>query len=332
MGTIRGYIAGTGRNLPDRVVTNDDLAKLMPTSDEWITQRSGIKERRWVEEGTKNSDLAIPACERAIEDAGIEKSDIDLVIQATLSGDHYFPGNGCIIAGKMGLGEIPAFDIHQQCSGFVYGLNMANAMIQTGQYKNILFVCSEVQSTGIDVSERGRNMAVLFADGAAACVIRPTDEDKGILHSEIRSDGESFKELWCDLPGSYIKERITPELLEEGRHFPYMNGRKVFMRAIQKMTEISKVTLEKSGVSMDDLKVVIPHQANLRISQGVADALGAKEGLFYNNIQRYGNTTAATIPIALDELRREGKVGPGDLCLFTAFGAGFTWGSALVRL
>ena len=329
----RSKISGTGHYVPDQIIKNEDLAKMFPTSDEWIRQRSGIEERRWAPLGTKNTDLGLEASKRALEDAKISTNDIDLIIYATLSPDYEFPGCGCILASKLGIPGIPAFDIRQQCSGFIYGLSMANSFIASGQYKKILFVCSEIHSNGLDKSEQGRDIAVLFGDGAAALVLESSESaDSGFLHAELHSDGTYATELFVEMPCSYVEGRISEVHIREGRHFPKMNGRRVFQHAVTKMPEVLLSVLRETNLKVSDIDLLIPHQANLRINQTVAQGLGIDDSKVYNNIQKYGNTTAATIPLALDEARKAGRIQDGDLLAFVAFGAGFTWAAALMRM
>lgn len=329
---IRSAIEGTGFYVPERVVTNDELAALMDTSDEWIRERTGIQERRWVEEGMTGSEMARRASVMALEEAGVDAAEVDAIILATLSPDHFFPGTGVFLQRDLGLAGIPALDIRAQCSGFVYGLSVADAWIRAGQYRTILLVGVEIQSTGLDISDRGRDMAVLFGDGAGAAVVRRTeDPDRGILSTHIHADGEHAELLWGEVSSSYRHPRITHADLEEGRHYPRMEGREVFKHAVSRMPEVVLQALEANGLSTADIDLLIPHQANLRISQMVQRRLELPDDKVVNNIQRYGNTTAATIPIALAEAVRDDRLHRGDLVCFTAFGSGFTWGASLAR-
>ena len=328
----RTAIEGTGYYVPERVVTNDDLSVLMDTSDEWIRERTGIEERRWVPEGITGSEMARRASVMALEAAGVEASEIDAIVLATLSPDHFFPGTGVFLQRDMGLPEVPALDIRAQCSGFVYGLSVADAWIRVGQYRTILLVGVEIQSTGLDISDRGRDMAVLFGDGAGAAVLRATEEEgRGVLSTHLHSQGEYAEVLWGEFSSSYHHPRITEKVMAEGRHYPRMQGREVFKHAVSRMPEVVFEALEANGLTTDDIDLLIPHQANLRISQMVQRRLDLPDEKVFNNIQRYGNTTAATIPIALAEAVRQGRIQRGDLVCFTAFGSGFTWGSGLVR-
>ena len=330
----RTAFLGMGHYVPSKVVTNDDLAKLIDTSDEWIQQRTGIKERRYIEEdGIGASDLAVPAVQMACKNAGIEVSDIDAIIFATLSPDHEFPGSGVFLGDKLGLAGVPALDVRNQCSGFLYGLKVADAWIRTGMYKRVCLVGGEVHSTGIDFSDEGRDVTVLFGDGAACAILGPTEsEDEGVIDVEIHADGSGAKELWIDAPASKHMPRITHEMIDERRVWPSMNGRQVFRWATSKMPEVSMSVLERNGVATSDLDLVVPHQANKRINEFVGQKLEVPPEKVVHNIMKYGNTTAASIPLALSEAIQEGRAKKGDLILTPAFGSGFTWGAALIRL
>jgi 3-oxoacyl-[acyl-carrier-protein] synthase III len=331
---MRSTILGIGHYVPSKVVTNDDLAKLMNTSDEWIVQRTGIKERRYIEHsGIGASDLAVPASKMALEHAGLGEKDIDAIIFATLSPDHNFPGSGCFLGHKLGIGGVPALDVRNQCSGFLYGLSIADAWVRAGMYKNVLLVGAEVHSTGIELADRGRDVAVLFGDGAGAAIIgAATDPDQGLKSIQLHADGGGAKELWLEAPASAYDPRLTKEMIDEGKHFPAMNGKQVFRWATEKMPEVSKAALDKAGVAIADLDLFVPHQANLRINQMVCAKLGIPEDKTVANIVKYGNTTAATIPLGLSEAWREGRVRRGSNVLFSAFGSGFTWGAAVLKL
>ena len=328
----RSRFLGTGFAVPDRVVGNDDLSKLMDTSDEWIRTRTGIQERRWVREGETGADLAFRATGRALESADLRAGDLDAIVYATSTPDHFAPGGGVFLQRMLGIGTIPAIDIRTQCSGFVYALSVADAWIRCGQYRRILVVGAEVQSTGMDVSTEGRNTAVIFADGAGAVVLGPSeDERRGILAFDLHSEGKHAEKLWVDSPGSMYHPRVSPEHLTAGRHFLQMDGKEVFRHAVIRMPESVRAVLAATGHGTADLALLLAHQANLRISEMMQRDLGLRDDQVYNNIQRYGNTTAATIPIALDECVRAGRISPGDLLVLTAFGSGFMWGSAAVR-
>ncbi len=334
---IRSVIAGSGFYVPPRVVTNHDLAKLMTTSDEWIVQRSGIKERHYIDDGVGASDLALHASKTALERAGITAKELDLIIFATLSPDVCFPGGGVFLQAALGCNQIAALDVRNQCSGFLYGLQVADAMIRAGQYKRVLLVGAEVHSTGMEFTDRGRDVTVLFGDGAGAVVLvaeegKGTKEDRGILFTKVAADGNGAKDLWCVAPSSARIPRLTEQMLADGLHYPQMNGKTVFKWATEKMPEVASEAMTAVGVGVADLAWFVPHQANLRINELVARRLEIPETKCWNNIVRYGNTTAATIPIGLAELAEQGKSKKGDLVLMAAFGSGFTWGSAIVRL
>jgi 3-oxoacyl-[acyl-carrier-protein] synthase-3 len=329
----RSAILGTGFCVPDRVVTNNDLAGLMDTSDQWIRERTGIEERRWVREGQTSVDLALPAAKRALEAAGLQPADLDAIVFATSTPDHFCPGNGVYLQRALGAGHLPALDIRTQCSGFVYGLSVADAWIRAGQFEHILLVGEEIQSTGMDVSTEGRHTAVIFADGAGAAVLGPAGaaEDRGLLSFDLHTDGDYAEKLWVDVPGSMYHPRITAAQLEEGRQWLRMDGRDVFRHAVTRMPESATAALTAAGFTWDQVALLIPHQANLRISEAVQKSLKLRDDQVYNNIMRYGNTTSATIPIALDECVRSGRIKRGDLVVLTAFGSGFMWGSCVRR-
>jgi len=329
---VRTAIIGTGFHVPDRVVTNHDLSELMDTSDDWIRERTGIEERRWVEEGTTSAKMALEASRAALTAAGIEAGQVDAIVLATITPDHFFPGTGVFLQRELGLTGIPALDLRAQCTGFLYGLSVADAWIRSGFYRTVLLVGVEIQSTGIDPTTRGRDMAVLFGDGAGAAVLQAIDEPgRGVLSTHLYADGTHAESLWCDAPASFRHPRVTADDLDAGRHFPTMNGREVFRHAVEKMPEAVHTALEANGLGVEDIDLLVPHQANLRISEMVRRRLGLAEHQVVNNIQKYGNTTAATIPIALAEAVADGRLKSGDLLALTAFGSGFTWGSALVR-
>jgi 3-oxoacyl-[acyl-carrier-protein] synthase-3 len=325
------------------VVTNDDLAKIMPTSDEWIVPRTGIKERRFIEEpGIGASDLAVPAAKMAVERAGKQLSDVEAIVFATLSPDVNFPGAGCYLQHKLGLGSVCALDVRNQCSGFLYGLSVADAWVRAGVYQHVLVVGSEVHSTGVEFSERGRGVAVLFGDGAGAALVGPSPSaDEGILSIRLHADGVGAEDLWLPAPMSRglpregyqagdIIPRLTHEMLDQGLHYPQMNGKQVFRWAVDKMPEVARQVLDDVGLGVADVDLFVPHQANMRINQMVASGLGIPEEKVVHNIQRYGNTTAATIPIGLSECHAEGRLA-GATVLMSAFGSGFTWAGAVVK-
>ncbi len=331
----RTIIRSTGRFTPKNVITNNDLTKWMETSDEWIRQRTGIEERRWVDQkdGTGPADLAAEASKIALERAGWKPQDIDLIIFATLTPDLMFPGSGVLLQEKLGLETTPTLDIRQQCTGFIYGLATADAMIKSGYMKKILFVGAEVHSAGLDISTRGRDVAVLFGDGAAAVCLEgmETNEDVGILAASLHSQGKYAEQLFTELPSFRRWPSIKPELLAEARQYPKMEGPTVFKHATRRMPEAAKEVLEKAKLRIEDIDIMIPHQANLRINQMVQRMMGLPDEKVFNNIMRYGNTTAASIPLALDEAIELGKVPKKATMLFVAFGAGFTWGGIAYR-
>lgn len=330
--SIRTAITGTGRFLPARSVTNFDLEKRMDTTDEWIRQRSGIHERRHVEPGTGSSDLAYEAALLALEDAQADKSEIDFIIAATLSPDYYFPGIGVLVQSKLGLLGIGALDVRNQCSGFVYALSVADQYIKAGTYKKILLVAAEVQSANLDYSDEGRDMAVLFGDGGGAVILEPSeDENKGILSTHLFSDGRFATELWMEAPSPRDNPVFSYEMIDSKRCYPKMNGRQVFVNAVEKMPEAVWAALKHNGLTIDEVDHLIPHQANERISLMVAKKLGIPVSKVIRNIDRVGNTTAASIPIALDEALKDGRIKEGDIVVFTAFGSGFTWASAVIK-
>jgi 3-oxoacyl-[acyl-carrier-protein] synthase-3 len=329
---MRTEFISTGIYLPDRVVSNNDLAKMMDTSDEWILARTGIEERRWVREGQLTSDLALEATKMALERADMRPSDLDAIIFTTLSPEYMFPGSGVFLQAKLGVSSIPCLDVRNQCSGFIYGLSVADAWIKTGQYKRVLLVGAEVQSSGLDTTTRGRDLTVLFGDGAGVAILGPTDEpERGVLSTHLFADGSQAKLLWCDLGGAAHSPRITHDLIDQGLQFAVMRGNDVFIYAVKLMPEAARVALEANGLTLDDVRLLVSHQANLRILDMVQKRLGLRDDQVFNNVQRYGNTTAATIPIALHEALDQGRLARGDILLLTAFGGGLTWASAAIR-
>ncbi|MDP3910091.1 MAG: beta-ketoacyl-ACP synthase III [Gemmatimonadales bacterium] len=330
----RTEFLSTGFHVPARVVTNDDLAKIMDTSEEWIVQRSGIKTRRWVSEGDTGVSLAREASLKALAKAGLTPRDLDCIIYCTCTPDHFEPGNGVFLQRELGITDIPALDVRNQCSGFIYGLSIADAWIRTGQYRRILLVGAEVHSRGLDKTTRGRDTAVLFGDGAGAVVLGPLDGNgagRGVLSTHIFADGRYAEKLWVDGPGLAHDPYVSVEMLEQGLHRAVMEGREVFKFASIKMPESVGIALAANQLKPGDIKLLVPHQANLRIIEMVQKAAGLRDDQVYINIQRYGNTTAASIPIALDEALAEHRLARGDLLVLTAFGSGFTWGSAAIR-
>ncbi|MBK9272220.1 MAG: ketoacyl-ACP synthase III [Saprospiraceae bacterium] len=345
-------IAGIGYYIPDRVVPNSELVKMMDTSDEWIQERTGIKERRYGHPHKETTTtMGARAAEIAVERAGIQKEDIDLIIFATLSPDYFFPGCGVLVQRELKIThkEMPALDIRNQCSGFVYGLAVANAFIKSGQYKNILLIGSEMHSMGLDFTDRGRNVTVIFGDGAGAAILQATTEqEKGVLSTHLHSDGTHAEELAFINPGchgghhlgtdrfGYPEQEyggifLTEKMWQDQDIFPNMNGQLVFKTAVTKFPAVIQEALAQNGLTPADIDMLIPHQANLRIAQFVQKTLGLRDDQVWNNIQKYGNTTAASVPIALCEAWEAGKIQTGDLVCLAAFGSGFTWGSALIR-
>lgn len=326
-------IAGVGHYVPEKVVTNFDLEKIMETSDEWIRERTGIQERRYFQEGVDTtSNMGAKASMKALEMAGLKPEDVDMIVFATLSPDYVFPGSGVLMQREMGLKEIPALDVRNQCSGFVYALSVADQFIKTGMYNNILVVGSEIHSNGLDFSTRGRNVSVIFGDGAGAVVLTPSDkEGQGILSTHLHADGEFAEELAVIDPGSTKKERLTHEMIDEGTIYPYMNGNQVFKHAVTRFPEVIEEALNKNGYKASDVDMLIPHQANLRITSYIQQKMGLPAEKVMSNIHKYGNTTAASVPIALSEAVQEGRIKEGDLVCMAAFGSGFTWASALIR-
>jgi len=329
-------ITGLGKFLPERIVTNEELSELMDTSHDWIVERTGIHERRFVakdsDEGT--ASMGVKAAEQAIARAGISKDDIDLIVFATLSPDYYFPGSGVLLQDLMGIGTCPALDVRNQCSGFVYSLSVADQFIKTGMYKNVLVVGSEYHSGGLDLTTRGRTVSVIFGDGAGAAVVsRSDDSDKGILSTHLHSEGKHAKELSIIGPSTkkWIHEVFEDYDPNDMDYHPYMNGQLVFKNAVVRFSEVIHQALEANGLGPSDIDMLVPHQANLRIAQFVQKKFGLSDDQIYNNIMRYGNTTAASIPIALCEAWEEGKIKEGDHVMLAAFGSGFTWGSAMIR-
>jgi 3-oxoacyl-[acyl-carrier-protein] synthase III len=330
----RSKIIGMGFHVPERVVKNEELALQMNTSDEWIRERTGIHERRYFDQ-TKdtNHGLAVQASQKALDRAGLKAQDIDLIIYATLSPDYYFPGSGVLLQRSLDFKNIGAIDVRAQCSGFIYGLSIADQFIRSGMYRNVLVVGSEIHSTGLDYSDHGRHVAVIFGDGAGAAVLTATDEkDKGILSTHLHSDGKFAEELAILYPNSNKNDKFdVNELKAGGKFYPTMNGSHVFKHAVTRMPEAIMEALQTNGFKPDDIDILIPHQANERITQAVEHKLGIDPSKVMRNIQHYGNTTAASIPIALCETWEAGKIKEGDLVCLVAFGSGFTWASALIR-
>lgn len=330
-------ISGLGSYVPDNVVTNDDLSKMMETTDEWIQERTGIIERRWVVPGSgeTTSSMGVKAAKKAIERAGISKDDIDFIIFATLSPDYYFPGPGVQVQNALGIKTVGALDVRNQCSGFVYAISVADQFIKTGMYKNILVIGSELHSHGLDKTTRGRGVSVIFGDGAGAAVLsRCEDENKGILSTHLHSQGKHAEELSLIAPGMgkrWVNDILADNDPNDESYFPYMNGQFVFKNAVVRFSEVIMEGLMTNGLKKEDINMLIPHQANLRISQFIQKKFGLDDDKVYNNIMSYGNTTAASVPIALTEAWENGKIKEGDLVVLAAFGSGFTWGSVIIR-
>ena len=327
-------IAGIGRYVPPLVVSNDDLTQRMDTSDEWIQQRTGIQRRHYSEGNVGAADMGAIAADEALQRAGVGRDEVDCVIFATLSPDFDMPSSACVLQDRLGIGGRPAFDVRNQCSGFIYSLATANAFIKAGRFARVLVVGGEVHSTGIDITTRGRDVAVIFGDGAAAVLVEATDApDKGILTTHLHAEGKFAEKLWLEYASSRQRPRLSEEMIasDSPRVFPRMEGRYVFKHAVQRFTEVINEALDAAGYTIADLDLLIPHQANLRISQMVALGFELPEAKLFNNIQRYGNTTAASIGLALYEAIEEERVRDGSLICLAAFGAGFTWASALIR-
>ena len=329
-------ITGLGYYVPDNIVTNDDLSKLIDTNDEWIQERTGIKERRHVIRGEDTTTtMGVKAAKIAIERSGVAKEDIDFIIFATLSPDYYFPGPGVLVQRDLGLRTVGALDVRNQCSGFVYAISIADQYIKTGMYKNILVIGSEVHSTGLDMTTRGRGVSVIFGDGAGAAVLsREEDLSKGILSTHLHSEGQHAEELSLIAPGMgkrWVTDIIADNDPKDESYFPYMNGQFVFKNAVVRFSEVINEGLQANNLEVSDINMLVPHQANLRISQFIQSKFKLTDDQVYNNIQKYGNTTAASIPIALTEAWEQGKIKSGDLVVLAAFGSGFTWGSVVIR-
>ena len=331
---VNSRILGLGHHVPDRVMTNADLTRLMDTSDEWIQQRTGIHERRYISEESGPADLALPAAQEALRSAGVKAEDLDLILLGTLSPDVDSPASASLLQRRLGVRGMPAFYVRNQCSGFLYMLAVADSFIRTGGARHVLVVGAEVHSTGIDLSTVGREVAVIFGDGAGAAVLGPEpDARKGVLSTHLHSEGKFAEKLMIEVPAHRLHPRVTEEMLDGpgSRLWPRMEGRYVFKHAVTRFTEVIHEALAAQQLTPADLDLLIPHQANLRISQLVAMGLELPEEKVFNNIQRYGNTTAASVPIALHEAVTEGRVRPGSLVCLAAFGAGFTWAAALLR-
>jgi len=329
-------ISGLGFYVPANTVTNDDLSKIIDTNDEWIQERTGIQERRHIIKGEDTTtSMGVKAAKIAIDRAGISNEEIDFIVFATLSPDYYFPGPGVLVQRDLGLKTVGALDVRNQCSGFVYALSVADQYIKTGMYKNILVIGSEVQSTGLDMTTRGRNVSVIFGDGAGAAIVsREEDLTKGILSTHLHSEGIHAEELILKAPGMgsrWVTDIVAEKDPNDESYFPYMNGQFVFKNAVVRFSEVINEGLEANNLNVSDIDMLIPHQANLRIAQFIQKKFGLTDDQVYNNIQKYGNTTAASIPIALTEAWEQGKIKSGDTVVLAAFGSGFTWASAIIK-
>ena len=327
-------IAGVGHYAPTRVVKNAELEEMMATSDAWIQERTGIQERRWFEEGKDTTaGMGAEAARRALAQAGLTVNDVQLIVFATLSPDYFFPGSGVLMQRELGMtGSVPALDVRNQCSGFIYGLSVADQFVRTGMYDTVLVVGSEIHSSGLDKTPRGRAVSVIFGDGAGAVVLRPAREaGHGILSTHLHAQGEFAEELIVKEPSSNRENRVQHIFDHEQDLYPYMNGQNVFKHAVVRFPQVIKEALDQNGYQPQDIDLLIPHQANLRITQYVQQKMGLPDDKVFSNIQRYGNTTAASIPIALSEAVQEGRIKRGDLVCLAAFGSGFTWASALIK-
>jgi 3-oxoacyl-[acyl-carrier-protein] synthase-3 len=327
----RARITGTGMYVPDRVVTNDELSKQMDTSDEWIRQRSGIATRHYVEPGQMPSEMAERATQQALDAAGRQASDIDCIILATLSAEADFPGTSFFLQDRLDVGNTPCFDLRAQCSGFVYSLSVADALVRAGTYRCVLVVGCELHSSGLDHTTEGRDVAVLFGDGAGAVLVEPSNDGAGLLAIRLHAEGKFADKLWVEAPAAGRSPRLTAEMIAEKRHFPKMQGRFVFKHAVTRMPEVLRETLDAAKTPLDDVDHFLFHQANLRINEHVAGTLGIPPEKCPSNIERYGNCSAASIPMLLDEGVRQGRIQSGELIAMTSFGSGFSWTSALMR-
>ncbi len=330
-------IAGLGYYVPENIVTNNDLSKVMDTSDEWIQERTGIQERRHVakNDGNSTTSMGVKAAKIAIERAGIDKDDIDFIVFATLSPDYYFPGPGVLVQRDLNIKTVGALDVRNQCSGFVYAISVADQYIKSGMYKNVLVIGSEIHSKGLDMTTRGRGVSVIFGDGAGAAILsREENQSKGILSTHLHSQGEHAEELSLIAPGMgsrWVNEIIADNDPNDESYLPHMNGQFVFKNAVVRFSEVIMEGLKANNLPPTAIDMLIPHQANLRISQFVQKKFGLSDDQVFNNIMMYGNTTAASIPIALTEAWEQGKIKKDDLVVLAAFGSGFTWGSVILR-
>lgn len=329
----KSRILGVGHYVPERVVTNDELSQIMNTNNEWIVERTGIHTRHWFTPGVDTvTSMSKKATEMAMKRAGVEAQEIDFIVFATITPDYFIPGNGVLLQRELGFGEIGALDLRNACSGFIYGLSVADQFIKTGMYKKILVVGAEIQSSALDKSDEGRSSSVIFADGAGAVVLGAVEQDQpGILSTHLHSQGQYAEELYCKDPGSSREVRVSQELLDSGSFFLKMNGNAVFKHAVIRFMEVIQEALDHNGLKHSNIDLLVPHQANLRISQYIQQKLSLPDEKVFNNIMHMGNTTAGTIPIALSEAWEQGKIKEGDLICLAAFGSGFTWASALLQ-
>jgi len=328
-------ILGTGHFVPEKIVTNHDLTKIMDTSDEFITTRTGVKERRHVEPDVCTTDLAVIACKAAVADAGLEMSDIDLLIMNTISPDYHDPGCAFVLQGKLGMGTAPAIDIKEQCCGLLFGMSIADSFIRTGMFKKVLVVCAEVLSKRIDGSYDGRNISILFGDGAGAVVVGPSDDpETGILSTMLNADGTMAKVLFTEAPGTANGKMafVDKDDIDAGKVYFRMDGRKVFENGVARMCESADAILKKNSLTLADVDMLIPHQPNLRMIEAIIEQTGVADKNIFVNVEKFGNMASACLPVALDQARRQGRVKAGDLVLLVAFGSGFVWASMLVRM
>ena len=335
---MRAVIVGSGSEIPSKAVTNQMLSRIMDTSDEWIRERSGVETRYYVEPGTATSDLGVAAARRALESAGVEPAGVDLVVFATMTPDHYFPGSGPLLQAKLGLRNVPCYDIRQQCSGFVYGLQMADAFIRSGMYKRILLIGAELHSHALDFTTRGRDVMVLFGDGAGALVLGPMETDDpraGVMYTSVRADGNGVNDLNLkifEIARMPYLDYDPKDREQNAIMYPKMDGKRVYLNAVRGMVMSTNEALAKTGMTWDDIQWFVPHQANLRINEKVAEVAKIPHDKVLNTIEFYGNTTAATVPLTIDYWRQQGKVKRGDRILSSVFGSGFTWGAAIFTL
>ncbi|SIT09403.1 3-oxoacyl-ACP synthase III family protein [Belliella pelovolcani] len=328
----KSRITGVGHYVPDQIITNEYLSSIMDTNNEWIVERTGIEERRWFTPGKDTvTSMSLAASKMAIQRAGIANKDIDFIVFATITPDYFVPGNGVLLQRELGIQGVPALDVRNACSGFIYALSVADQFIKTGMYKTILVVGAEIQSSALDKSDQGRSSAVIFADGAGAAILQAVDQDQdGILSTHLHADGDFAEELYLKDPGSSREVRLSPEIVDNPSFKMFMNGNTVFKHAVVRFNEVILEALEANGKNKSEIDLLVPHQANLRISNYIQQKMGLSDDKVFNNIMKLGNTTAGTIPIALSEAWEQGRLKEGDLVCLAAFGSGFTWASALL--